>query len=152
MECIVRGGSIPDEIGVDLEPAVKLICGYNIGERCLQPWNEEFAVIEDEEDVVCPMCRVELRISQYSPEICGAVLDLMESLRGDPASDREVDQLLLNAAKEDVRHCYGLEFGVMLAKLSGRLGVVGMLFTAILGWIDGRERSARSSRGHTLAT
>ena len=147
-ECIVRERNIPDQIGLDLKPAVELACGYYIGERCLQQRNDEFAVTEDQEDVGCRMGRMELCIGQHPLKTRG--LECRGYLRRDPAFDREVDQLLPNVAKKDVRHHFGPEFGVMFAKLSGRLGVVEMLYTAILDWIDGREQSIRCNRGHTL--
>ncbi|KAG9193432.1 hypothetical protein G6011_03467 [Alternaria panax] len=130
-ECAVREHSFSDQTGKDLEPAVRTICGHYIGENCVQQWTGTFAVIENQEDVDCPMCRTKLIIGQYPPVIRGAIWTFVECSYAEPILDHEADKFLLNAAKDGTRQCCGPELGVMLAKLSARIKVVESLFFGI---------------------
>ncbi|KAF2826995.1 hypothetical protein CC86DRAFT_382036 [Ophiobolus disseminans] len=116
--CVICGDTFAETAIQGTEPAVEMVCGHFIGERCLQAWVDGFAANNDEDNVTCPHCRTCLVLGQFPGHLRGhlrpAVQEFVAFLRNDRVLDEQVDKSLLDAkdAKEDdIKGCYGPEIG-----------------------------------------
>jgi len=132
-ECLVCGDVFADTSAQGTEPAVRMVCGHYIGERCLQAWVDEFLLDAAHDDVTCPHCRTCLIIGSYPQELQAKIQEYVAYLRSDQTLDEQVDEFLLDAKKEDLKGCYGPEVGIMLEKLDQRWTEASRLLSSIDG-------------------